>query len=168
MEERVNAGTMLDRALSEGAGDRTAYLTSDGVVTYAELARLTAGVAGALRELGIDREQRVLMVMDDSPAFVATFLGAMRMGAVPVPVSPIDRVDNYAYYLADSYARALVVDAALLPRLKEILAGLPELLVLVVGGDGESHAGEGAGAHAGWEAVVARHAGELEAPADTH
>ena len=48
------------------------------------------------------------MILDDSPAFPAAFLGAMRIGAVPVPVNPMDRVDNYAYYLDDSYARVLV------------------------------------------------------------
>jgi benzoate-CoA ligase family protein len=158
--ERVNASTMLDRALEAGRGGRPAYLTDDAVLTYAQLARLTAGLASALGELGIDREQRILMVMDDSPAFVATFLGAMRIGVVPVPVSPMDRVDNYAYYLADSYARALVVDASLLPGLMEMLAGFPELPVLVVGGD--------AAGHASWDALVAGHAGELRAAVNTH
>ena len=51
------------------------------------------------------------MILDDSPAFPAAFLGAMRIGAVPVPVNPMDRVDNYAYYLDDSYAKVLVVEA---------------------------------------------------------
>ena len=63
------------------------------------------------------------MILDDSPAFPATFLGAMRIGAVPVPVNPMDRVDNYVYYLDDSYASVLVVEASLLPALEPELAG---------------------------------------------
>ena len=72
--------------------------------------------------LGVEREQRILMILDDSPAFPAVFLGAMRIGAVPVPVNPMDRVDNYAYYLDDSYAKVLVVEASLLAALEPVLA----------------------------------------------
>ena len=159
--ERVNASAMLDRALEAGRGASAAYLLEDGtVVSYDELARLTAGVASALRELGIDREQRVLMVMDDSPAFVATFLGTMRIGAVPVPVNPMDRVDNYEYYLDDSYARAAVIDASLVEALGPVLARRGELPVLVAQGD--------PGPFVSLDEIVALHAGTLGAPADTH
>src|SRR5689334_2360345 len=108
MTERLNASTLLDRSLEAGFAEKSAYLTGGQDVTYGRLAELTAAVASYLTELGVVREQRVLMILDDSPAFPATFLGAMRIGAVPVPVNPMDRVDNYAYYLADSYARVLV------------------------------------------------------------
>jgi benzoate-CoA ligase family protein len=128
-------------------------------------------VAAHLRELGVQPEQRVLMVMDDSPAFVATFLGAMRIGAVPVPVNPMDRVDNYAYYLQDSYAKVVVIDAGLLPSLEAggvlTLAGA-RLAVLVVGGGADVGAGAGAGAYPSFEAEVGELAGDLSPPADTH
>ena len=97
--KRLNASTLLDRCLEAGRADADALITASGRVSYAELAGLTAGVAAYLTEVGVQREQRVLMVLDDSPAFVATFLGAMRIGAVPVPVNPIDRVENHVYYL---------------------------------------------------------------------
>ncbi len=115
--ERLNAATLLDRNLEAGRAEEPAFLTADGAVTYGELASLTAAVASYLTDLGVQREQRVLMILDDSPAFPATFLGAMRIGAVPVPVNPMDRVDNYVYYLDDSYASVLVVEASLLPGL---------------------------------------------------
>ena len=120
VSQRLNASTILDRNLEAGRAADTALITADGRrVSYGELARLAAGVAGYLRDLGIEREQRVLMILDDSPAFPATFLGAMRIGAVPVPVNPMDRLDNYAYYLDDSYAKVVFVEAALLPALEE-------------------------------------------------
>ena len=100
------------------------------------------------------------MILDDSPAFPATFLGAMRIGAVPVPVNPMDRIDNYAYYLDDSYARVLVVEASLLAGLEAVLAERPDLQVLVAGGE--------AGGHPSFDAVVAERMGELPAPLDTH
>ena len=156
----MNAGSLLDVNLDADRADKPALLTTEGAVTYAELASLTGAVAAYLSELGVQREQRVLMILDDSPAFPATFLGAMRIGAVPVPVNPMDRVDNYAYYLDDSYARVLVVEASLLPSLEAALAARPGLHVLVVDGD--------PGPHAGFYAAVGELEGALESPADTH
>ncbi len=158
--ERINAGTILDRNLEAGRAEKTALITEKGAVTYGRLAELTAGVAAYLRELGIEREQRVLMILDDSPAFPATFLGAMRIGAVPVPVNPMDRIDNYSYYLDDSYARVLVLDASLVPALEQGLSERPNLHVLVVGGQDD--------AHPSFEAAVAERAGELPPAIGTH
>jgi benzoate-CoA ligase len=160
--ERLNASTLLDRNLEAGRAEQTALLTASGTVTYGGLASLTAAVASYLTDLDVQREQRVLMILDDSPAFPATFLGAMRIGAVPVPVNPMDRVDNYIYYLDDSYARVLVVEASLLPALEAELDSRLGLHVLVVDGD--------PGPHASFDAMVRAHAGsgELPPPADTH
>src|SRR5438067_1034778 len=138
--ERMNASTMLDANLAAGRGDSVALMLEDGVVTYGELAGLVSGMAAYLTELGVQREQRVLMVLDDSPAFVATFLAAMRIGAVPVPVNWLDRVDNHVYYLDDSYATVVVIDDALSASLQAMLAARPSVHVVVVGGDGSSHA----------------------------
>ncbi len=160
--ERLNASTLLDRNLEAGRADKSALLTADGAVTYGELASLTSAVVSYLLDLDVEREQRVLMILDDSPAFPAMFLGAMRIGAVPVPVNPMDRVDNYVYYLDDSYAKVLVVEASLLPGLEAELQSRVGLHVLVVDGD--------PGPHASFDAVVREHAGacELPSPTDTH
>ena len=160
--ERLNASTLLDRNLEAGRAGKTALLTADGAVTYGELASLTSAVASYLLDLGVEREQRVLMILDDSPAFPATFLGAIRIGAVPVPVNPMDRVDNYVYYLDDSYAKVLVVEASQLPGLEAELESRLGLHVLAVDGD--------PGPHASFDAVARERAGasELPPPADTH
>jgi benzoate-CoA ligase len=158
--ERLNASAILDRNLEAGHADKNALITEDGSVTYGELANLTAGVASYLRELGVEREQRLLMIVGDSPAFPATFLGAMRIGAVPVPVSTMDRVDNYLYYLDDSYATVLFVEASMLPDLAEGLAARPDVHVVVTGGEGDGRPE--------FDAVVAEHAGALLPPLDTH
>ena len=160
--ERLNAATLLDRNLEAGRAEKPAFLTADGAVTYGELASLTAAVASYLTDLGVQREQRVLMILDDSPAFPATFLGAMRIGAVPVPVNPMDRVDNYVYYLDDSYASVLVVEASLLPGLEAELESRLGLHVLVVDGD--------PGPHASFDTVARDRGGtgRLPPPTDTH
>lgn len=158
--ERRNASTLLDRVLESGRVDEIALITEDGTVSYRELARMVSAVGEYLTGLGVEREQRVLMVLDDSPAFHATFLGAMRIGAVPVPVNPMDRVDNHVYYLEDSYAKVLVIEAALLPTLEAMLAVRPDVHVLIVGGS--------VGGHARFDDVVADALGELVPPIDTH
>ena len=158
--ERLNASTLLDRNLEAGRAGNTAFLTADGSVTYDELASLSAAVASYLVDLEVQREQRVLMILDDSPAFPATFLGAMRIGAVPVPVNPMDRVDNYLYYLDDSYAQVLVVEASLMPALEPELESRLGLHVLVVDGD--------PGPHHSFDTVARDHAGPLPPPTDTH
>jgi len=151
---------LLDAQLEAGRADAPALLTADGAVTYRELAGLTGAVASYLNMLGIEREQRILMILDDSPAFPAVFLGAMRIGAVPVPVNPMDRVDNYAYYLDDSYAKVLVVEASLLDALSEVLAARPGLHVVAVDGD--------AGPYESFDGFDVAHAAVLPPPLDTH
>jgi benzoate-CoA ligase family protein len=158
--ERLNASTLLDANLEVGRAEKPALLTADRVVTYRELAGLAGAVASYLTMLEIEREQRILMILDDSPAFPAVFLGAMRIGAVPVPVNPMDRVDNYAYYLDDSYAKVLFVEASLLPALETVLAARPSLHVVVVDGD--------PGPYASFASFDAAHTAELPPPLDTH
>jgi benzoate-CoA ligase family protein len=109
--ERYNASALLDRNLDAGRQETVAILCRDEAVTYGELFSRACGAAAALRDLGVDRGDRVLLVMDDCPAFPAVFLGAMRIGAVPVPVNPLYAADDYPYFVADSGARLAVVDA---------------------------------------------------------
>jgi benzoate-CoA ligase family protein len=123
--ERYNAGFLVDRNVEAGRGDKVAYLAPDATLTYDALRRQINRAGRLLRALDVHPEERVLMVLDDTTVFPSVFLGAMKIGAVPVPVSPLDRLDNYRHYAEDSYARIVLTDAALLPRLREALDGLP-------------------------------------------
>jgi benzoate-CoA ligase family protein len=107
---RYNASSILDQNLETGRGDKAAILAGDETVTYSELLARACGVGAALRERGIDRGDRVLLVMDDCPWLPAAFLGAMRIGAVPVPVNPLYGPDDYPYFVEDSGARLAIVD----------------------------------------------------------
>ena len=108
--ERYNASLLLDRNLEAGRESKAAILCGDESVTYSELFARTCGVGAALRDLGIDRGERVLVVMDDCPWLPAAFLGAMRIGVVPVPVNPLLGADDYPYFVEDSGARLAIVD----------------------------------------------------------
>jgi benzoate-CoA ligase len=112
---------MVDRHLAEGRGDRTALLCEDESYTYAQLSDKVDRTARALTDWGLFAEQRVMMVMADAPAFAFVFLGAIKMGAVAVPLSTLLKPENYLGLLDDSRARILVVDAEYYPQLEPIL-----------------------------------------------
>jgi benzoate-CoA ligase family protein len=102
---------LLDRRLAAGDGERIALTGPAGQLSYAELHERVCRTAGGLRSLGLRPEQRVLMVMADSPRFVVLYLAAMRIGAIPVPVSTMLRADGIADLLRDSRAGFLAVTA---------------------------------------------------------
>jgi benzoate-CoA ligase family protein len=106
-----NASTLLDANLAAGRGDKTAISCGGEHVTYAELYAHACGVGERLRELGVEPGERVLLVMDDCVGLPAVFLGAIRIGAVPVPVNPLYASDEYGFFVADSGAAVAVVDA---------------------------------------------------------
>jgi benzoate-CoA ligase family protein len=88
----------------------------------------------ALRSLGIQPEQRVALLLADSPDFVAVFLGAIKIGAVPVTLSTLLTTRDYAYLLADCRARVAVVDETLLAQIAPLAAELPHLWHVIVAG----------------------------------
>jgi benzoate-CoA ligase family protein len=159
--ERYNVCELLDRNLDAGRGDKVAIHWGEETVTYAELAARTHAFASALRDAGVRREERVLLVLDDSPAWPTAFVGAMRLGAVPVPVSFLDRAHNFLHYLRDSYARVVVVETAVAETLQGVLGDVPgELTVWSANGEVE-------GAEP-LSALLEAHAGAEVATADTH
>jgi benzoate-CoA ligase family protein len=126
---------LLDRRVAVGDGQRIALTGPAGEVSYAELRDRVCRTAAGLRGIGVQPEQRVLMVMADSPHFAVVYLAAMRMGAIPVPVSTMLHADGIAELLRDSHARFLAVSgefaaaaagaAAQAPELAGILADAP-------------------------------------------
>src|SRR5215831_15955233 len=127
---------LLDGNLEAGRGDRVAIRSTDGAeLTYAEVAAAANRAGSALRELGVEIENRVLMAVLDGPEFVATFFGAIKLGAVPVPVNTNLKPDDYAHSLRDSRARVAVVSASLADAFRVVRGELPSLRHLVVIGD---------------------------------
>jgi benzoate-CoA ligase len=137
LPERYNASDVLFRNLDAGRGDKTAVLCGDSRTSYAELAAAAARVGNGLRELGLPRGARVLLLLLDTPAFPAAFFGALRAGYLPIPVNTVLQTDDYAYLLRDSGAGALIVDGALYPRVEPVRGRCPDLdQVIAVGAGG--------------------------------
>jgi benzoate-CoA ligase len=133
LPERYNVGAdLLERNLNAGRANKVAIASAAKDVSYGQLFELTCGAAQQLRDLGVRREERVLIVGYDSPGWIAAFLGAVRLGAIPVPVNPLlQRSEDYDHFIDDSLARVIVVDANTEEKLKPAAAraaGAPRML----------------------------------------
>ena len=119
--ERFNfAQDILERNAVRRA--KTAYVDDALALTYGELDARVRSAAAAYLALGLRREERVFLCLHDTVDFPVAFLGALYAGIVPVPVNTMLTADDYAYMLAHSRAKALVVSGVLLPALTQALA----------------------------------------------
>ena len=90
-------------------GERPAFIDDHGTLTYGSLDQRVRSLAAGLRSLGIRREERVLLLMQDCNDWPVSFLGAMYAGLVPVAVNTLLTPDDYAYMLEHSRAQAVLV-----------------------------------------------------------
>jgi len=137
----LNVATyFVDRNVEAGLGSRTALITPDGALTYAELADRVRANAHALRTVGVSAGDRVLLALSDGVEFVATWYAAQRIGAVTAEVYTFLPAKDYEYYLDYVRPAAVVVDAVTADRLREASAGRHRFLVTedVEPRDGES------------------------------
>lgn len=126
---------LLHRHVRDGDGDRTAVLCDTLSLTYQELAEETQRVAAGFRALGVRPEERVMLCMADGVELLTGILGAMYMGAVPVPVSTMVTGGELATVLADSRARILCVSTEFAESAKIALASAPEVTHVIMDGD---------------------------------
>ena len=138
------ARDLVDRHLGTERAGRPAVIDADGTYTYAELAERVNRAGNALLGLGARMESRVAICLLDSVDFPAVFLGAIRIGAVPIPLNTLLTAADYDYMLRDSRAHTLVVSRELLPSFAPVLRGQPWLREVVVAGEGEGEDGDGA------------------------
>jgi len=137
LPRRYNAAAdLLDGNLEAGRADRVAIRTTDGAeLTYADVAAGANRAGNALRDLGVEIENRVLMAVLDGVEFATAFFGAIKLGAVPVPVNTNLKPHDYVHYLDDSRAKVAIVSAPLADAFREVRGGLRHLRHLVVVGE---------------------------------
>jgi benzoate-CoA ligase family protein len=128
----------VDCHVRRGRGDKVAIISGERQVTYSEIAELVNRVGNGLLSLGIQGEQRVLLVLPDSPEFAAAYFGAMKIGAVAVPTNTALRAGDYAYFLEDSRARIAIVHSTLLPEFQLGLSGQHYCKSVIVCGESVS------------------------------
>jgi benzoate-CoA ligase family protein len=134
---RYNAtADLLDSNLEAGRAGETAISVVDGGdLTYGQLAAQVNRTGNAIRELGVQIEQRVLLALFDGPEFAAAFFGAIKAGAVPVPVNTNLKPADFAHFLNDSRAPAVIVSPALADTFRSIRPELSHLRHFIVAGE---------------------------------
>jgi len=129
------ADHFVHRHIREGRGAKVAIRYEDQAISYAQIAERVNRAANGLRGLGVEPRQRVLLVLPDSPEFVAAYFGAIQIGAVAVPTSTALRSADYAYLLDESEAAALVVHSDLYAQIEPILSERRFLRHVIVCGE---------------------------------
>jgi benzoate-CoA ligase len=121
LPEEFNAASyFVDRHIAEGRGDKVAIECGDRRVTYRQLFESVNQVGNALKRLDVRPEERVFLLLLDTPEFAASFFGAIKIGAVPVPVNTLLKPADYEFLLNNSRARVAIVSDSLIPHLQAI------------------------------------------------
>jgi len=123
---------LLDRHRNTPIADKPALICDDESVTYSELSDRVTAYAGALAGLGLKPESRLLLFGTDSLDYVTLWLGAIRLGAVPVVISDLYKAKDLAYFLVDTAVPALFIDVEQVPKLLDISDQLPSSLTTIL------------------------------------
>lgn len=123
VEGTMNAADeVLGRALTGGLGDKPAIVEGDTVVTYAALNTRVNRYGHGLRALGVEPENRVMFLLDDSADLVAAYLAAIRIGAVAVAYNPRAAVRDLVFTINDTRCKVLFLEPDLVPVYEERVA----------------------------------------------
>src|SRR5229473_8634882 len=116
LPDEFNAASyFIDCHIKDGRADKVAIECEEVQVTYRQLFERVNQVGNGLRTLGVRIEERVFLLLLDSPEFAFSFFGAIKIGAVPVPVNTLLKSREWQFILDDSQARIAIVSEALLP-----------------------------------------------------
>ena len=133
--DEYNLGAfLLDRHLDEGRSEKVAIIYKAQKYTYRENVEAANRMGNAFLELGVEQETRVMICLPDCPEFIFSYFGAMRIGAVPVPISTMASAQDYRYYLNDSRAKVLVTTSELAAKFAEVQPELKYLRHFIVQG----------------------------------
>jgi acetyl-CoA synthetase len=139
--EQYNASRILFDNLGRGNGARLALTGPSGTRTYAQLCAEAAQWGNGFRSLGLQRSDRILLFLDDTPAYPAAFFGAVRAGFVPLLINTLTPPDLLQFYLSDSGAKVAVADAEFAPRFNaEACKDTLLTTLIVVNGAAAEHA----------------------------
>jgi benzoate-CoA ligase family protein len=121
MPETWNVIThLVDRHVLDGSGGTIAVESGDERISYERLLEQTNRAGNALRQMGVRSGERVLLSLEDTPEFLYCFLGAIKIGAVAVPVNPQLKQSEHEYLFHDTRARVALVSESLVPQLEGI------------------------------------------------
>jgi benzoate-CoA ligase len=114
--------------------NKIAYVDDAGELSYGEMNQRVRRFAAGLLASGIRREERILLVMQDTVDMPVAFLGALFAGVIPVPLNTLLPAEDYAYMIGHSGAKAVIVSSALLSCVREAIAKSGASLEVIVSG----------------------------------
>jgi acetyl-CoA synthetase len=139
--ERYNASRVLFDNLKAGRGGNLAVTGPLGQRSYSELCAEACRWGNGFQSLGAERGDRILMFLDDTPAYPAAFFGAVRAGFVPLLINTLTPPDLLQFYLSDSGAKIAVADAEFCSRFDAAACAATQLHTLIaVNGIAGDHA----------------------------
>lgn len=127
------AAYFLEGNLAQQRGDRIAYYYRDQSYTYMQVSSWVKRTANLLTELGLQRENRLAILLPDTPEFVFTFWGAIWSGSIPVPINTTCSLEDMQYILQDCRAKVLVTTQAWLETLSPIQSPFLQEILLIDG-----------------------------------
>jgi benzoate-CoA ligase family protein len=130
--QTYNASRILFDNLGNGRSDRLALTGPAGTRSYFELCAEASQWGHGFLSLGLKRGDRVLMFLDDTPAYPAAFFGAVRAGFVPLLINTLTPPDLLQFYLSDSAATVAVADAEFCARFNAVACKDTALRTLIV------------------------------------
>ena len=104
------AAYFIEENLKQGLGEKIAFYYRDETYTYTQVKSFVERTAKLLSHLNLERENRIAILLPDSPEFVFAFWGAIWLGAVPVPINTTSTIDDIQYILHDSRAKILLTN----------------------------------------------------------
>jgi benzoate-CoA ligase family protein len=141
MPQSYNASRILFDNLLHGRGERLALTGPAGTRSYKELCADASRWGHGFASLGLQRGDRILMFLDDTPAYPAAFFGAVRSGFVPLLINTLTPPDLLQFYLSDAGASVAVADAEFCSRFDAVACkDTPLRTLIVVNGDAHGHA----------------------------
>src|ERR1700732_4663764 len=146
--QKYNASRILFDNLAKGFGDRPALLGPAGTRTYNELCAEASRWGHGFLSLGLKRGDRILMFLDDTPAYPAAFFGAVRAGFVPLLINTLTPPDLLQFYLSDSNASVAVADAEFCARFDAVACRDTALRTMII-------VNGAAGEHAAPDSIIA-------------
>lgn len=158
--EKYNVSTMLDANLVAGRGEKNALVCGDERVTYSEFLSKVCRLGNALTRLGVRRGERIILVLGDTPIFPVAFFGSIRIGAVPCPINPLFKEDDYRVFVEEAGASVIVTDAVHADKVCRAFTNYPDALTILA-------PTEIPGRTASLDEVLAAEDDQLS-PADTH
>ncbi len=128
--------------VEQGNGNKTALIIEDDntgtcELSYGQLDTLSGRFVYTLKELGLSKDDRVLIRLPNSIDYPVSFFGCLKQGAIAVPTSTLLSAPEVAYLAKDSGAKVLVTAKSMWPELKAILSEDTQLSAVLLAGEGE-------------------------------